>query len=50
MANQLTSSGLTVGSGTITNFIPAFGSNVISNGLWGGVHRTEPLSSLKEVA
>lgn len=36
MANQLTSSGLTVGSGTITNFIPAFGSNVISNGLVGG--------------
>ncbi len=36
MANQLTSSGLTVGSGTITNFIPAFGSNVTSNGLVGG--------------
>lgn len=32
MANQLTSSGLAVGSGTITNFIPAFGSNVVGTG------------------
>ena len=32
MANQLTSSGLTVGSGTIANFIPAFGSNVVGTG------------------
>ena len=35
MANQnkLTSDGLTVGSGTITNFIPAFGSNVVGTGV-----------------
>lgn len=34
MANQnkLTSDGLTVGRGTITNFIPAFGSNVVGTG------------------
>ena len=32
MANQLTNDGLTVGSGTITNFIPAFGSNVVGAG------------------
>lgn len=32
MANQLTNDGLTVGSGTITNFITNFGSVVSGNG------------------